>query len=574
MKNKRILLLFFITIVLSIFTRFHNLENFYSETDDQLSIEQLVRYDKLELYDIANDKSSPSYNSPIKTYLRELQLKKNGLVDNIQKKISTIIFNLAPSKHSTFAPLQYLMFGWMLNTNQDYNDLKFYSRVPSAIFSILTIFITYLLCKKIFRKENYFIFLPCVLVMCSYPMIFISQRSYNYSAAVFGVTLLFYLFFKEIVNLNDSRLFINKSKIKIKRNFYFSLILAMTSYLSYVCLLIMPVFFIFKFTKEFIKKQKILTISNYNLVICGLFYSAIIFPLLYYMLTLELYNYGMTASTAGNNFEYSIITNENNYIRFFSYNFYLIIVKNLSFFLDDFIGANILQGFIFFITIIGALFVFKKNIKNRYEVLIYLFISILLYWIILVFLNITAFGPTRHLLIFTPVISIIFTYGLKVVNRKTFIKEKNLSIVAITTIIVIFLLNYSNFLYYYKDSYDEKNLNSLIKKYNIKYIVNDISQAHLLCLMPSIEIKINSCRIRYNRYEGNIILSEDIYKEVKSKAGSIAFISYSITDKIKLDLINNDFHKTFEIKNVKFINKSPLFISKYVPNYIELIIYD
>ena len=90
MINKKILLLVVITIVISIFTRFHNLHNFYSETDDHLSIAQLLNYDKLDLYDIANDRKSPSYNGPIKSYLRELQLKKSNLIDNSQLYISNI----------------------------------------------------------------------------------------------------------------------------------------------------------------------------------------------------------------------------------------------------------------------------------------------------------------------------------------------------------------------------------------------------------------------------------------------------------------------------------------------------
>ena len=99
MTSKKLILLVLITIVLSIFTRFHNLQNFYSETDDDLSMSLLLSYDKLDLYDIASDTRSSTYNSKLKNYLRELELKKNDLIDNTQLYISSLLFNLTPSKH-------------------------------------------------------------------------------------------------------------------------------------------------------------------------------------------------------------------------------------------------------------------------------------------------------------------------------------------------------------------------------------------------------------------------------------------------------------------------------------------
>ena len=51
MKNKKLFLLALIILVILVFTRFHNLQKFYSETDDELSIMQLLNYDKLDLYD-------------------------------------------------------------------------------------------------------------------------------------------------------------------------------------------------------------------------------------------------------------------------------------------------------------------------------------------------------------------------------------------------------------------------------------------------------------------------------------------------------------------------------------------
>ena len=600
MINKKILLLVLVIISISLFTRLSNLKNFYSETDDQLPIIQLISYDTLSLYDIANDISSPSYNSSLKNYLRTLQLKKSNLIDNTQIFVSNILFNLVPSKHSTYAPLQFLMFGWMIDEEKSYNDLKFYSRLPSVFFSLLAIFMTYLLSKKVFKNEIYFVFLPSLLMTCSYPIIYISQRSYNYSAAVFSITLLFYLFLREVVNSNNLKLFINEKNIKIKKNFYFSIILAFTSYLTYLSIVLMPIFFLFKFANNFLKDKKFLTISNYNLVICGLMYSIIILPLLYYMFIQGIHTRGMSSSTGGVNFEYSITTHQDNYLKFFLYTTYLIIVKNLSFFLDDFAGANIVQGFIFFITSIGTFFIFHKSTQNNYKILLCLFFICILYWFLLVLLNITSLGPTKHLLILTPIFAIIFTYGLKILNKFIFKKEKIFSISVFLTVILIFFLNYSNFLYYYKDVFHEKEIANLIKKHNVQYIINHPSHGNTLCIMPSIKVEIKSCPIRYARHNNpdgfNVEPNQSIYKNIKKNKGSILFVNYNITQKIKSDLMYNGFDKTLTIQKKKItmarplvdddvisyadpdiimssMGNSPLHISKYNPNSIELIIY-
>ena len=177
MKNKKTVIIL-VLIFLAIFTRFFNVISFYSETDDQLSISQLLKYDELNLYDIANDKISPSYNNKIKTFIRELEKKNNPIINFSQKILSSVIFNMSPSKHSTFAPLQYFLFGWVIDKNLNYDQLKLFSRLPSILFSLLTILLTFKICKR-YVFENNILYIPVSLVIFSLPMIYISQRSYN-----------------------------------------------------------------------------------------------------------------------------------------------------------------------------------------------------------------------------------------------------------------------------------------------------------------------------------------------------------------------------------------------------------
>lgn len=571
MKNKKKFLLFIIIVFFAIFTRFNSVENFFVEIDGLISLEKL-KYEKLDLYDIAKDPDSLSYNSKIKKYIRELETRDNIFIDYTQKKIANLISNLSPSKTSTYAPLQFLMFGWMLNLEQNFDQLKFYSRLPSVIFSFLTIFMVYLISRNVFKNNFYLIILPVLLINFSYPLIFISQKSYNYSAGIFGICLTFYLFLRENLNLDAKKIFIENYKLKIKKNFYLALILSITSYLSYLSLVLMPSFFIFKFLRNYFHNKQFFSFTNYNLIICGLFYSTMILPLLIHMLRLNLQNYG-ALDASGIDGEYSIQGKNGEYVEFYLYNFYLIVAKNLSFFLDNFTTAKIIQAIIFLVTILGLVGIFTNKTENIEKVFIYMFVFKLFYWCFFVFFNQTTFGPTRQLLWLTPLIAIIFTLGIKNINNFLFKSYNFFPIIIIFSITFIFFINYSNFVNYHKDLLTEKKLNALIKKYNIKYIVSNSSVAQF-CYMKSIKVTINLCPKRYYRHTYIAKIDEKLFEQIKKEQGSIAFVNYNFTNQNKLDLSNNNFKVFHIIEDIKYLSEAPmLYVAKQSPNFIKIKIY-
>ncbi len=573
--SKKYLNIILILIFVALASRFINISSFLSETDDQLPIAQLLKYDELNLYDLANDQSSATYESKSKKFLRNLENKENRLINFFQNTFSSVIFNMAPSKHSTFAPLQYFIFGWTIDKKLNYNQLKFYGRIPSVFFSFLTIFITFKICQR-FIFKNDFSYLATFLIIFSFPLIYISQRSYNYSAAVFAITFLLYLFLNECDD-NSKKTFLDERKFNFKLNFYFSILISLSSYLSYITLVILPSFFIFKFIINIIGYKKFFCLKNVNLIFTGFLLSVLVTPLLIHMLSINLGDYGMTASTAGANWEYSIKTVDQNilsYIAFFSKNFYLIISKNISFFLDNNFYSTILQIALFVIFVFGLLFSFKSTNKNHSKFLL-LFILILVNWVILVMLNITAFGPTRHLLIFAPITSIFFVIGFeRLLDKLTLIKYVN-KILYSTIILftIIFTLNFISFSKLYKDSFDEDSLVDIIKRENVSLIINGSSHADVLCLMPSIKVKIASCPIRYSRYSNIYEFNDFDLKTIKENSQSIMIINYNLTSYLIEKLNEHSFNKSIEFKNHRYTGGSPLAISKYVPNYIEYYIY-
>lgn len=575
MKNKKTVIIL-VLIFLSIFTRFFNVISFYSETDDQLSISQLLKYDELNLYDIANDKISPSYNNKIKTFIRELEKKNNPIINFSQEKLSSVIFNMSPSKHSTFAPLQYILFGWVIDKNLNYDQLKLFSRLPSILFSLLTILFTFKICKR-FVFENNILYIPVSLVIFSLPMIYISQRSYNYSAATFAIIFLTYLFLKEIDPNNKNR-FIKSDKIDFFSNIKFSILLSLQTYLSYICLLMMPSFFFIKLIYNYRNKKKLFSNDNLNLIISGFLFLIFILPNLIHMFSLNLQDYGMTGSTAGNNMEYSIKSVEKSlasYLYFIIKNFYFIISQNISIVVQNSNGSTILHVFFLAIVLFG-IYAAKVSNNKKYNKILTLFILMKVCWLILVLFNIAAYGPTRHLLIYTPIIAILFGIGIERIFLMFFNKDKLQDVSIITMIIftIIFAINFSKFSKLYKDSFDEKNLQQIIKNYNVGLILNGNSHGDVVCLMKNINIKISSCPIRNSRHNNIFKYDEDEFKKLKSNSQSFMVINLELNSKVSSMIDKYNFKKSYEITDIKFYENSPLMISKYVPNYLKLIIYE
>jgi len=117
-------------------------------------------------------------------------------------------------------PLYYLLMkGW----GSLFGLSEISLRTPSVIFGILTIYLIYLIAKKIFGTKTARI--ASILAATSGLLIYYSQEARMYSLAAFLVTLLFYLFLE-------------------KKWMLFSIFLPILAMTDYVSLLIIPVFWL------------------------------------------------------------------------------------------------------------------------------------------------------------------------------------------------------------------------------------------------------------------------------------------------------------------------------------------
>lgn len=567
-----IILVFFSTILKLSFS-----SKFYSETDDVLSPNLILTYKDQSLFNISNDKTSPTYNSKIKSKIREIEKMNNPFLNFVEKTSSKILNRAAPSKHSTYAPAQYILFAGLITKELNYNQIKFYSRLPSIFFSILYIFTSYAFCTYVFKKQNNFSLISVILLIFSFPLIYISLRSYNYAAGIFSVTLIFFLTYLEMIGKNFSLIRLSTDRINIKNSVYLSSIFALLSYINYSVYFILPIFFIICFFKH-LQLKKLFSPLNFNLLIVGTCFIIFSLPLLIHVFNMNLYQYGITRSTGGRFFEYHLSPDEKNdilfVILFYLKNSYLTISKNLSFFTDDFFASTFLQSIVFLFVFLGS-FISRKESYNL-KMFSNLSIVFFIYYFVLVYCEVVTLGPSKHTNFYTPLFSILFVISLRFIFNLINPKYNKVIFGSITIFIFVIFAHSSQIFYKkYNDVFTEDYMIDLIKTYNVDYISNSPDRSEQICLMKNIKVLIRVCPIKYHRYAVFKNLDQVNLQKIKNEEKSIMFINdeKSIKKYQKL-LSENNFQLIKKIDHTKFdFKNSPLYISKYRPNKFELYIY-
>jgi hypothetical protein len=571
-------LLFIVVLFISTIFKLSYVDKLHIEPDDMITMHYLVAYEDQSIYKIVNDKNSPSYNSKIKKKIREIESKDNVIYNFIENKSSKVLNSVAPSKNSTLAPMQYLIFGKLVSKTQNYNQLKFYSRIPSIFYTILYILMTYYFCSFLFPTESRFSFFSVLMIILSFPLIYISLRSYTYAAGIFATTIIFFLTYLEMIGKNFSKIKLTDKKINIKNSIYLAIIFSLLAYTNYCVFYILPLFFLICFIQNF-KIKKLFSFINYNLFLVGIFFIIFSSPLILHVYNLSLYNYAVSESPGGFSMIYHLSEEEKMdkvfVILFFLKNTYLTISKNLSFFVDSFYISKFIQSILFIFVILG-LFISRKE-NNNLKMFSNLSIVFFSYYFTLVYLGILTLGPTRHTNFYTPLFAILFVITLRFTF--SFISQKYnkmmFNILIISTLI-IFFNSLQIFYNKYTDNFNEDEMVSLVKKYNVDYISTSAGFSNEVCYMKNIKIKIRTCPKRYNRFNSVFLDLDKInLKEIKEEKKSIMFLNDRVNlIKYQNFLSENNFKLVEEINKTKFdYHNSPLFISKKKPNRFEIYIY-
>ena len=205
-----------------------------------------------------------------------------------------------------------------------------------------------------------------------------------------------------------------------------------------------------------------------------------------------------------------------------------------------------------------------------------LIIFFFFYLAILVYFEVLSLGPTKHSNFYTPLFAILFAISIRYIFK--FCNKKSINLIynlILITIFSFFTFSIKDFYNNYKDPFNENNLNQIIKKYDVAYISTDESYSGNICIMKNINVIIRTCPVRYNRYLKVINLDQIDLKKLKTKKKSIMFVNdEERLSKYNLLLENENFKLVKKIDKTKFIYEdSPLFISKYKPNYFEIHIF-
>ena len=355
---------FFLLIIIipSIYIKFFNITNIFSEFDD-IGVITLFK----------GFMGEKIININFLFFEKEILIDQN-FFSNFE---NSILLPLYIFWDWTYSPLQYIFYRFFDISNQSLNLKLFFIRFPSAIFSLMSLVCFLIIMNKINLNKISKLLSICLLAYSFNSNIYANHAS-PYSAYIFagffGILNLFYY-------------------SKKNHNKKFILINTLTLYLSYTNI-IFYLFFLFikfknnnlvKFFRELFIKFKLFTFLNIIIIL------PIIIKFLFSSHTVD------TLYRSDKPQQNLIWINE----------FILNIYLGLKFILTGLIGDYFFILFIFFLILLFAIILKNKKLKfSLFSKCSFIFI---ISWLILFFFKLVPFGETRHSLIILPFVLIIIS---------------------------------------------------------------------------------------------------------------------------------------------------------------------
>ena len=382
-NNKYLLYIFiFIIIIASIDLRFYKLSETFREYDDSFmySLHKSAIEDKKVLLDFGITK-------------KEIKIELNT-IKNLEYSIF-LPFYIAYG--STYPPGQYLFLPLLLDKKDNFKDTIFKTRMLSALFSILTLFVFVKLLIEFENKINWVVIFSSSLFAFSLNSILYSHHGGVYSSSCFATMCGIWL----LVRISNQKLSIYKANILNTFLLYFS-------YLN--ILLFLPILFMSLKNEKFIP-----TLKNYfTKKRLNLFFNLIlILPIFLRFYVQNNHHYIRGQQSPG-------ILNFIDYFTNLTTQFYLSLKSLLS----GLIPYSSNLYFIIFICLIVFLLIYfflKHNNIPKNKNLIICCIIYILQWILLYSYDIIPLDQTRHSLILFPIILILIHILLSEYKKKEYI---------------------------------------------------------------------------------------------------------------------------------------------------------
>jgi hypothetical protein len=392
-----------------------------------------------------------------------------------------LLVPIAIAKTSTFAPLQFYLTALIADFDTSYTVSKVMFRLPSTIFSFLTVLMLYQFSKKLDKIEGLYIFIVGGTVLtASWMFLIYSSQGENFAAGVFSLITMIYLY----EHYKDS-------EISVKDSLKIGLFLSLLCLLHYQSVFFLPSFFLAMFYESnfsirvFIKRWvgSIFTVSTTLLFIYYIFLKD----------RLKV-NPGVHWN-AGPDGQYAFNSDCGDglfscAIRVFTDNFFEVFQSTASFSNLDGSTSIIYTVVLMLLTLCGIFYLYKQV---RHRGLLLFFIVGLLVWVLLVLMGKLTFSPTRHSLILLTIIAILSSLGLYfIVNRfGKFPKSVYMAPVFSIAVLTLYIFEFDGQKHKRIDPLEKINIQNIIDEYNLNSIVTYSHAVHLE-FYPEIKSKYDS----------------------------------------------------------------------------------
>jgi len=434
-------------IVMAFFIRFNNLEKHFSHVDDLIA-PAVATEGKLEIVEKINKKFN-------------LSKEGNEKLLAIYPYLEPLIIAIKVAKASTYAPLQFLITGAIVEKNMSYHEILFNSRIISLLMGFLSIIVIVYIYLKLYGKDNvaYAIF-GVVILSFSWEHIIYSMQSESYAIGLFVVLMSFIVY----------SIYFSKKNISKKESLFLGVILSLFIFANYQFLFFIPGFYLAILISYKSEYRKFFSSYLLSLLLLGL--STL---LLYKVFLSSLVSRGINWN-AGLNKEFLFdLSVQNNFFEsigyifsFFIQNTYYVF-RNLISFASEGSLYNDAFAIIYIVLFFIGLFSFynSKNMLKKHFV--YFFLTTVVIWVLLVVMQKITLSPTRHSLVLLS-FTLIFTPAGLIYIIKKYKMNKNTIVVFSMIVVLLFSLNYSAVINQRLDKFNPTQIEELVKKYNITEI--------------------------------------------------------------------------------------------------------
>jgi hypothetical protein len=491
----------------------------------------------------------------------------NGCFEDILKFGNKLYHFFIVPITQTFAPAQFIITKLLISQDQSYKEIMFWGRLPSFLFSCLSLILVLLFYQKLKHDELFFHqLLAITLLGFSLENIIFSQQMISYAIGVFSVLLLLlmFLFYCELKELTKINMLLLGS------------FLAMLVYTQYQILFFIPAFisalFFWHLKGRYDIRGKII-----KFLPSGFSFLLLFLPLYLFFIRRHSVDAGINAGkyyNAGPSGEFLFLVNPTagilgNIKYFFQFFFEnsIIVLQTMTAFVPE--GSNLYLPIFLLILILftaGIVGFIKADGVTRQIGLFFMLTWIT--WIILVMMGQLTLSPTRHSLILLPFIVITICQGSYVICDRIQRMTKSLRYMHSITSVVLSVFVITTFIYHIgefknarNDRFDESEIENILQQQAVDSIIL-FGCAYNLILMNSIN---NKYPIFYGC--GDYWKSNAYADNYKISGTRIAFVSMGseMTQKNfqHLTFISNErvgmniFNNTFQNHKLIFSKKKP-----------------